>query len=237
METQILEDIGLTQGEIKVYLALLEQGTSPAGKILEKANIQNSVFHFCVNRLIEKGLVSYIKKGKTRLYTSADPTQFRTYIKDKEKQIETILPELQARQTFAEEKKGVELFEGIKGIMTLLNLLIENTKAGDEYLFFPADIEEKNEEIQKFYRRYDAKRKEAGLVMKCIAPARLKKLFKDRPFQMKYTEMPIPANQGICNDKMVMISWGEKPQGVLIHSKQIIQKQKEFFNALWDSLS
>ena len=68
MDTKALEDIGLTQGEIKVYLALLEIGPSTAGSILEKAGIQNSVFHFCVNSLIEKGLVSYVKKNKFRVY-------------------------------------------------------------------------------------------------------------------------------------------------------------------------
>jgi len=60
MNTKILEDIGLTPGEIKVYLTLLEEGASSAGKILEQAQIQNSVFHFNINRLMEKGLVSSI---------------------------------------------------------------------------------------------------------------------------------------------------------------------------------
>jgi len=46
MDTKILEDIGLTHGEIKVYITLLELGSSTAGAILKKAKIQNSVFHF-----------------------------------------------------------------------------------------------------------------------------------------------------------------------------------------------
>lgn len=45
MDTQILEDIGLTNAEIKVYIALLELGTSTAGPIIEKTGLQNSVVH------------------------------------------------------------------------------------------------------------------------------------------------------------------------------------------------
>ena len=63
MNTKVLEDLGLTKSEIKVYLSLLSLGPSSAGAILQKAKIQNSVLHFSLNNLIEKGLVSYIKKG------------------------------------------------------------------------------------------------------------------------------------------------------------------------------
>jgi hypothetical protein len=35
---------------------------------------------------------------------------------------------------------------------------------------------------------------------------------------------------------MVLISWGEKPTGILISSKNIVEKQKKFFNAFWNSL-
>jgi sugar-specific transcriptional regulator TrmB len=239
MDTKALEDIGLTQGEIKIYLALLELGPSSAGSIIDKAGIQNSVFHFCVNSLIEKGLVSYVKKTKFRVYTAANPDNFLVYMKDKEKQIEKMLPELKEKQTLAKEKQEVEIFEGIKGIMTLLNILIEDAKKGEEFLFFSAEAEtqEKSEEIQKFYEIYDAKRKEKGLIIKGIANIQLKPFFKRRKYlKMKYTKLPVPANTGICKDKMVLISWGEKPTGVLINSRNIIEKQKKFFNAFWDSL-
>jgi HTH-type transcriptional regulator, sugar sensing transcriptional regulator len=239
MDIKALEDIGLTQGEIKVYLALLELGPSSAGTILEKARIQNSVFHFCVNRLIKKGLVSYVKKNKFRLYSASDPDNVISFLKDKEKQIISLLPELKAKQTIAKEKQEVELFEGIRGIMTLLNILIENTKKGDEFLMFTAESEnlEKTKEIQKFYEMYDAKRKDKGLIVKGIANINLRPLFEKRKsLKMKYTKLPLPANTGICNNRMVIISWADEPVGVLIQSKQIIEKQRQFFKAFWNSL-
>ena len=238
METKILEDIGLTKAEIKVYLALLEEGVSSAGSILDKAEIHNSVFHFNINRLIEKGLVSYVKKGKVRVYQAADPDNFLTYLKDKETQVAKLLPTLKARQRFSKEKQEVEFFEGLKGIINLVNTLIADARSGDEFLFFPAEVGEDTKEIQDFYLQYDVKRREKGIITKGIASVKHKKIFESRKYlKMKYSSLPIPANQGICNNKMTIISWGEKPQGVLIHSKQMIAKQKEFFNALWESLS
>ena len=237
MDTKVLEDIGLTQGEIRVYIALLEEGSSTAGKILEKSNVQNSVFHFNINRLIEKGLVSYIKRGKVRVYQAADPDNFLNYIKDKESQVRKLLPELKAKQSIATEKQEAEFFEGTKGVIMLMNLLIDGAKKGDEFLFFSADVGEKNEDIQKFYKRYDIKRKDKGLVTRGVAPIKLKEIFDKRRFlQMKYASIPVPANSGVCNDKYAIISWGEKPCGILIKSKHLVQKQKDFFNAFWESL-
>lgn len=237
MGTEILEDIGLTKGEIKVYLALLELGSSTAGAVLNKANIQNSVFHFCVNRLMEKGLVSYVRKGKVRIYKAVDPDNLLIYITDKKREIEELLPELKSRQRISKEKQQVELFEGIRGIVTLLNILIENVKNGDDFLFFSADANEKNKEIQLFYKKYDIKRKSRGLITKGISPVSLKSLFQKRTYlRMKYTDFPIPANTAICNDKMALISWDIKPIGVLIQGKNLVKKEKEFFYALWDML-
>lgn len=234
MDISILENIGLTSGEIKVYLALLELGPSSAGATLKKAQIQNSVFHFCVNKLIAKGLVSYIKKGKIKIYRAADPENFLVYLRDKENDLKKILPELKEKQAIIKEKTEVELFEGIKGIINALNTLIEHTKKGDEFLFFSTDVDSKNEEIQEFYQRYDAKRKAKGLITKGIASERLKHLFQDRKYlKMKYTKNPIPANYGICNDKMILLSWDEKPYAVLIQAKNLINKHKEFFHKLW----
>ena len=60
MDISILEDLGLTRGEVKVYIALLEIGSSSVGQIIEKSGLQNSVVHRALNSLIEKGLISYI---------------------------------------------------------------------------------------------------------------------------------------------------------------------------------
>ena len=233
MNTKILEDLGLTKSEIKVYLALLELGSSSAGDILKKANIHNSVFHFTINNLIEKGLVTYLKKGKARVYQPADPESLLSYVEDKKTQLKTILPELKKKQTFGKEKEQAEIFEGIKGIQTALYSLIKDTKPKDKFLFFSVDEDEINEDIEKFYKRYDLKREQKKLNVMGIAPIKLKNVYMDRSPKMKYVNFPIPVNTGLCNDKMVIITWKSKPRAILIKSKSIVKKQKKFFEEIW----
>src|SRR3989344_337750 len=62
MNEQLLEDIGLTKGEIKVYLTLLKLRETTTGKIIEEAQISSGKIYEILDKLIKKGLVSYIIK-------------------------------------------------------------------------------------------------------------------------------------------------------------------------------
>ena len=58
MDTKILKEIGLTDTEIKIYLALLSLGATSAGKIVEDTGIYRKNLYDALNKLIEKGLTS-----------------------------------------------------------------------------------------------------------------------------------------------------------------------------------
>jgi len=235
MDTSILENLGLSKGEIKVYLTLLELGTTKVGKIIERSGLVSSAVHNSINSLKDKGLISYIKKGKINYYQAVSPKQLVNFIEDKKKKLQQILPELELKQKLAKDRQEAEVFIGKKGIIAMLNILIENTKKGDEFLFFPVRGEDQDEDIQIFFHAYDLKRAEKKLKIKGLAPKELKPLFKNRKaHNMKYTNFPLPTNISICKDKICFFSWGEKPVGYMIKSKQIIEIFKTFFNSVWN---
>src|SRR3989344_7982952 len=114
MNTRILQDIGLTEGESKVYMALLELGTTTTGPIVKKSGISASKVYEILNRLAEKGLVSHIIKASTKYFRAADPERIIEYIEEKEKDIASkkeemkkIVPQLKAKLE-AEEKREAE---------------------------------------------------------------------------------------------------------------------------------
>ena len=82
MDTSILEDIGLTGAEIKVFLTLLELGTSTAGKVVEKSGLQNAVVHRAFHSLAEKGLITYVKEGKIKHYQTIEPKQLLNFLEE-----------------------------------------------------------------------------------------------------------------------------------------------------------
>ena len=235
MDTSILEGLGLTNGEVKAYLTLLEVGQTKVGVIIEKSGLASSAVHNYLNNLSEKGLVTHIKKGKIKYYKAVSPDQLLSFIEEKKKRLKEILPELKSKHQKSQEKEEAEVFEGSKGIIAMLNSLIENVSRGEEYLFFAINVEEHNEEIQDFLESYDVKRKDKGLIIKGCASPHLNKLFSKRKnIKMKYPVFPILSNLSICKNKVAIFSWGEKPIGYLIHSKQISNAYKQYFSQIWD---
>ncbi len=234
METEILQEFGFTQAEAKVYFVLLKLGAVKVGQVMGKSGLQSSTTHNTLHSLIEKGFVTYILKGKMKLYRAVEPKIILELYKEKEKEFQKILPKLESIQKFCEEKQSAEIYEGTKGIINMLSKLLEDVKPKDKYYFFAVDVSKLNREIQEFFERYDAKRKEKKLIIKGLERKELKPLFKKRKFlDVRYVDFPIPSNTIICNNKMALINWGEKPNGILIKSEQIIKSEKEFFNELW----
>src|SRR3989338_1472481 len=99
MDLSALEDIGLTKSEISVFISLISLGKSPAGPIVRKSGLQNSVVHRAIPRLIGKGLINYVQEGKKKYYSASDPKMILNYLDIKKERIEKLLPELMARQS------------------------------------------------------------------------------------------------------------------------------------------
>ena len=84
---ELLEKIGLTNAESKVYLALLELGSSTAGPIIDKAKITPSKVYELLDKLQRKGLASVVTKENTRHYEAASPERLIDYLEERERNL------------------------------------------------------------------------------------------------------------------------------------------------------
>src|SRR3989338_11365214 len=109
MNEKILEEIGLTKGEIKVYFSLLKLGETTTGKIIEEAQISSGKIYEILEKLIKKGLVSYIIKEKTKYFSATSPRRIIDYIHEKEHELmkkeEEFEKELPALLNLQKQKK------------------------------------------------------------------------------------------------------------------------------------
>lgn len=235
MDTQILEDIGLTNAEIKVYLALLELGTSTAGPILQKTNLQNSVVHMTLNRLIDKGLISFVKEGKRNHYQAANPKHILEYLNEKKERFGQILPQLLVKQTAAKEKPEVVTFRDIKGIRELLYELLE--AGGKEHHTF-GSTSESLMMGDEWWVNYHKKRAAKGIRARLLFNESLqfwKAEVKYPKAEVRYTKAGFePLTETIIrNDKIGLIIWTKKPIGILIHNKAAAESYDKFFEIIW----
>ncbi|MBU1030660.1 MAG: helix-turn-helix domain-containing protein [Nanoarchaeota archaeon] len=238
MDTSILEELGLTQSETKIYLALLELGNSSAGKILEKSKQQNSVVHRSLNSLIEKGLISYILQGKKRIYKATNPENFYDLIEEKKKKFDTILPKLKQLQTFHEISSFGEIFKGKKGINQLYLTLLNSE--GKEYNTFGGGSEVTFDIMgETWWKNIHAKRIDKKISSRQIFDETVRK-FGNELNKLPLTEIKFlpkeysQLQETIIIDDMIGIAiFTQNPYGILIKDKVVADSYRLQFELLW----
>ncbi len=235
MDHRILEDFGMTNAEIKVYLALLELGISTAGPIIEKSGLQSSVVHMTLNKLIEKGLVSFVKEGKKNHYQASDPRNMIEIIDEKKSRFEKILPELLLKQSHSKEKPEVVTFRGLRGVKELMYELLE--AGGKEHNTF-GSARESLMMGDEWWVNYHKRRAHKGIKANLIFNDSLKfwkAEIKYPKSEIRYTSKGFePLTETIIrNNKIGIILWTEKPIGILISNNLLAKSYDQFFKMMW----
>ena len=139
MDTEPLRQLGLTEGEIKVYLALVRIGETTSGPLVDESGVSVSKVYQILERLAKKGLVSHIVKRKTKFFKAADPQRLLVLLQEKEavlQQQETtlkeLIPQLHLWTGTAMTTETAQVFDGLKGIQTARERTLNIMKKGDE---------------------------------------------------------------------------------------------------------
>ncbi|MFH1365212.1 MAG: helix-turn-helix domain-containing protein [archaeon] len=242
MEAKELTNLGLTNGESKAYLAMLKIGSSTVGPIVKESKIAYSNIYEVLERLIKKGLASFIIKQKTKYFQATPPNRLEEYLKNKEKEIKKqkdklkqIIPSLIALTSSKENKTDAEIFIGTKGLKTAYEKIILNATKEDEGLFFYIHEEEYAEKSDRFYNEISELSK--TIKTKGLANKEYKKSWfmkKAKFLKMKYVDFPLPGNIDIVRNSVMITSWHPEIVGILIHSESIARHFRDYFNKVWE---
>ncbi len=113
---EALRKYGLTEKEIETYLACLKSGSASAYRLSELTNIRRSTIYEVLASLGKKGLIGAVHKKNKYYFTAAKPDVLINLLRDKEKAISEVLPLLTRISGTVIEKPKVEVFEGVSGI-------------------------------------------------------------------------------------------------------------------------
>ena len=73
MNADLFRKIGLTEGETKVYFALLKLGEATIGNIGKESKVSKSKLYDILDKLIARGLVGHVIKNKVRHFAANNP--------------------------------------------------------------------------------------------------------------------------------------------------------------------
>jgi len=239
MDESVLEDIGLTHAEIKVYLALLELGSSSAGLILEKSGLHNSVVHRNLDRLIEKGLITYVMEGKKKHYQAVNPKLLVDFLEGKKRRFMSVLPELLEKQKLAKKKPEAVIYRGKNGIREMMYHLIDTNMKED----FSYGGGQKSDEVMgtHFWDGIQIRKAEKKIKSRLLFHESLRwwgsKQGRKQLTEVRYTSKEFEGltETNVCGNRVGIIIWLDNPYGILIEEELAAKSYRKFFDVLWKS--
>lgn len=226
---QVLENLGFSPNEIKVYLTLNDHGSTKAGKISKLAKIDRSSCYNSLKILTEKGLVSYVMIGKVKWFQAAGPRRLLDYLKEQESDVQEILPELHMRHKAAKVEGQVRLFKGIKGIKSIL---LDIVRTGQNNYVFGSEGQ-LSDRIPEFAKQLGRLKRENNLKTKMLIRKGRKEL-DDKTTEYKY--LPVEASTTVTNiygRKIAILVWTDEPEGIIIENESAAKAYKSYFDFMW----
>jgi sugar-specific transcriptional regulator TrmB len=244
MGLEFLRKIGLSPGEIKIYSMLLDDGTSPLSKIHEKTGIERRNIYDILNKLIEKGLVSYIFENKKRYFSISHPSNIIAYLEQKEGEIEKTkedvqkeLPAILEKFKFAKSESSSEIFRGAEGVKAVW----EDTLNYKEMYWIGA-----GRYVPKKYPQWFSNWNRRRISLKVKWHNLLRdELKKEVKVAMQYEEVKFlpkefSGNQaviGVYGNKVANFLLGEELFVFVIENKELAENYIRYHKYLWDNVA
>ena len=240
MEEEILFELGLTKNEIKIYLTLLNAGSALAGEITEKSGIHRRDVYDAIERLMGKGLVSYVIINNKKWFSPANPKRFLEIIEekkheldDKKKLLENILPKFTLIKSLT-KKQDVRFFRDIGGIKTVYEDIL---RVGKDFIGYGPG-EEVEKLLKYYFKHYIERRKKLKIKTRLI--------YTDKDRNKGFVRTPLAkvrflpdsysshATLRVYGDKLAMLLLTEDEQlAILIKNKKISDDYRKYFEIIW----
>jgi HTH-type transcriptional regulator, sugar sensing transcriptional regulator len=236
---EILQQLGLTETEARVYLAMLELGPSSVQNIAKKARISRTAAYDIIRALQEKGISSTFQKGRKNVFSVEDPKQLEDYfgkhldqMKEHLGAFKHLLPELRLMQ--GDDKPKVRYYSGDEGIQALFRDL-HASRARELFEYVDADLLYEHVDEKRFLsvrERYSFN----GIAAKALSRGKIKNPRKEVQYrQMKSHVRHFSGQIWIYSDRIAFTKFVGDIEVVIIENKVFAETLRAVMQIAWEA--
>ena len=237
---RVLIEIGLTETEVRFYLAALELGQAPIRDVAVKANIGRTSAYDVFARLAEHRLVSEVpsESGRSLLIAAEAPDRILEILEARRRELEHILPELRSLHNHSASKPKVRYYQGQEGIKSVLEETLACRSSELLGMLSMRDLYEVpgRDWMDDLVRR----RIEAGVKLRVVRvhSSDLHALWPEsasdrRSLRYAPAGFDFTMTSYIYDDKVAIISSRRENFAMTIESGEFAQMQTGLFETLW----
>jgi sugar-specific transcriptional regulator TrmB len=241
------KNIGFSEGEGRVYEAILRSENPTLQTIHEYAGIERRNVYDIINKLISKGLVTYTLENKKKIYHISHPNKILAYLDEQKKEldeskkaVELELPSLIKNYESNKDEIKVQIYRGKEGIKAMYEEMLEYS----DNFFIGANWGVKKY-LGNFWDRWNARRIENKVTWHDILipqplDSTLTPYTKEKLKYYEYKLLPPEFNSPhfivIYGNKVANCIWEENPFAFVLENKQVTKNYMDYFHFLWKRL-
>jgi len=245
-KTKILRTLGLTNGEIIVYISLLHKGAKTASQLSKETNLNRSNLYRILERLIDKKLVFSSIIEKIRYFSVTRPERINelfnkkiSSLKEKQKEVQNFVKEADKISEIEtpHSEFAVEVHEGINEIKEVLGNVL-NLKRGEIiYAIGKEGVLSEYPGIKYWIDTLFKKRIEKKIKFLAVYNLHNKaRKAKSKNTEVRYANLSEIGDIEITFYKstlLIYVMTKEKPRVIFIKSKEIVMAMLSYFKFLW----
>lgn len=246
---EYLKQLGLSEIEAKLYLGLLELGSTTVMELANHVNIKRITAHFNIESLISKGLITETRKGARRQIVAENPEKLQNILEDRESEvlqlkqsmpiiIQSIAKAIPKQKT--SQDVDIRFYEGKKGVRTIYEEVL-SSKEVRSYVnldmvaaIFPENVDLFNSAMQnnpdlvirEIVEQSETAKKNTSTFINNNTG---KYNYKFAPTSLKLSA----ADVMIYDGKVAVVSVSEDSNGIIFVNENFYNISKEVFDFVW----
>ncbi len=257
MENTLLQQLGLTDNQVTIYTSLLTGGAQKAGLIAKNSPLKRGLVYKTLEELVALGIVEKLERaGSVAVFAPQHPSVLKDLAESRVRSaqntahhLESEIGSLVSLYNIANNKPGIEFYEGADGMKKMYTRLLRDASHDHEILSFVKVLQgDRDAATHAILKDFVAKRIRRTIPTRVIAfgDAAGKALQATDAAQLRETRIVSPKKLPfdfpggellVCDNTLYITSQeGGVHMTVVITSRSIVQLFTIFFYALWTSL-
>ena len=247
MIKKFLQNIGLSDKEIQVYLELLRVESSSILDLSKNTHILRTSIYPIIETLEEKNLVSKIKKGKKIQFQAEAPERIGAYIESQKIKLEEqsqlandFIPQLKSLAHQTGEKPVIKIYEGREGIFKANEESFGYGKINKDdkaYFIYPYDL------LENFFSAQEIKKSSAQRTNRHIESEAIYTYSKGERSKSENSarikidgdKYPLKCDISIFNDMVRINTLSKSLSSLVIKSQDIADTLRSLFKLAFDN--
>ena len=240
MDNIDLERLGLNKNEAKVYHALLIRGEASAQELVKVLGVYRNIVYDNLEKLLEKGLISFVNEGKKKKFIAEKPSAIIDYIESKKVKLDneikiakSLIPSISKILSSHNSKQEASIFKGILGLKKVLGELVQAKES------WAIGITNESVKVlgETYWKNYNLKKKVTKTKEQLLWNSDFVNTVIASNPRSKHRILPKELDQVtetlIYDNKVAIMVFSAEPIVILIENNEIFNTFRKHFDFLW----